>query len=202
MPRPAQPRGRRARSVPSYLLAALGGEGSQCVDRLRRKSDVAHHGNAAFGEECDRLRHPHPAFELDRAATGFLQDPRRGMKCLLARSLVAAERHVHHDQRVLGAPHHRAALQDHHVQRYRHRSLETMHHIAQGIADQDDVAMAVNQRRCMRMVGGEHDDGLAVLAGTNIRRGLAPDAGLDRHSYAPKTGTPITTGWNTRPSAR
>jgi len=36
--------------------------------------------------------------------------------------------------------HHRAALQDHHLERHRHGGLETVHDIAEGIADQDHVA--------------------------------------------------------------
>ena len=127
----------------------------------------------------DGLRHPRAAFELHRAAMGFLQDAHGGMKRLLLRGLIGAERHVDHDQRVLRAAHHRVALQDHHLERHRHRGLETVHHIAEEVADQNDVAIAIDQRRGMRVIRGQHHDRLAVLAGANIRRGLALDGGLN-----------------------
>ena len=86
------------------------------------------------------------------------------------------------------------ALQDHHLERHRHRGLETVHHIAEGIADQDDVAMAIDQGGGMGVIRGQHHDRLAVLAGADIRRGLAPDGGLNGHVKTPTTGMPITTG--------
>jgi hypothetical protein len=163
---------------------------------------MAHHGNAALGEKRHRLRHSLPSLKLDGAALRFLQDPHRGMKCLFLRSFIGAERHVDHDQGMLRAAHHRPALQDHHLERHRHRGLETVHDIAEGVADQDDVAMPVDQRRGMGVVGGQHHDGLAALASEDVRRGLAPDRSLYRHVQAPMTGTPITAGWKAKASAR
>ena len=46
----------------------------------------------------------------------------------------------------LRAAHHRVALQDHHVERDRHRGLEPVHHHAERVADQDHVAIFVDQR--------------------------------------------------------
>jgi hypothetical protein len=103
------------------------------------------------------------------------------MKRLFFRGLVGAERHVDHDQRMLRAAHHGVALQDHHVQRHRHRGLEPMHDIAQGIADQDDIAIAIDQSGGMGVIRGQHHDRLAILAGANIRRGLALDGRLNGH---------------------
>jgi hypothetical protein len=56
-----------------------------------------------------------------------------------------------------------------------------VHDVAKGIADQDHVAMAVDQRRGMGVMGGEHHDRLAALAGADVRRGLALDGRLNRH---------------------
>jgi hypothetical protein len=39
--------------------------------------------------------------------------------------------------------------------------------------------MAIDQGCGMRVIRGQHHDRLAVLAGTNIRRGLALDRGLN-----------------------
>ena len=47
---------------------------------------MAHHRNAALDQERDRLRHARAAFELDRAAAGFLHDARGVAESLLARS--------------------------------------------------------------------------------------------------------------------
>jgi hypothetical protein len=80
---------------------------------------------------------------------------------------------------MLRAAHHRMALQDHHLQRHRHRGLEAVHDIAEGIADQDDVAIAIDQCGRVGVIRGQHHDRLGVLAGTNIRRGLALDRGLN-----------------------
>ena len=188
--------------LPAAFVAALRAKRAERVDRLRRQPDMAHHGNAALGQERDGLRHPRAAFELHRAAMGFLQYPHRGMKRLLLRGLIGAERHVDHDQRMLRTAHHRVSLQDHHVERHRHRGLETVHDIAEGIADQNDVAMAIDQRRGMRVIGRQHHDRLAVLAGADIRRGFALDGGLDRHARLQPRGRRSRPGWNAKASAR
>ena len=39
--------------LPAALLAALRAERAERVDRLRRQADMAHHGNAALGQERD-----------------------------------------------------------------------------------------------------------------------------------------------------
>ena len=142
---------------------------------------MAHHRNAALGQERDGLGHAHAAFELDRAAAGFLHDPRGTVEGLLARSLVGAERHIDHDQRALRAAHHRLPLQDHHLERDRHGRFQAVHHHAERVANQDEVAMLVDQARRMRVIGGERDDRLAALARADIRRGDPLDLVLDRH---------------------
>ena len=96
---------------------------------------------------------------------------RAALEGLLLRRLVGAERHVDHDQRLLGAAHHRMALQDHHVERHRHRGLEPVHHHAERVADQDHVAVFVDEARGMRVIGGQQHDRIAALAGADIRRG-------------------------------
>ena len=92
----------------------------------------------------------------------------------------------------LRAAHHRVALQDHHVERDRHRGLEPVHHHAERIADQDDVAMLVDQPRGVRVIGGQRHDRLAALAGADVGRGEPLDFVLRRHAYLANAGTPIT----------
>jgi len=100
------------------------------LNRLRRQTDVTHHRHAALGQKRDGLRHAPAAFDLDRAAAGLFHHPRRRGEGLLFRSLVGAERHVDDDKRPLRAAHHRVTLQDHHVERDRHRRLEPVHYHA------------------------------------------------------------------------
>jgi hypothetical protein len=96
--------------------------------------------------------HSRTSLELDRTAAGFFQDSCRRVECLFFRGFIGAEGHVDHDQRALRPAHDRTALQDHHIQRHRHRRLEAMHHIAQGIADQDHIAMAIDERCGMSVI--------------------------------------------------
>jgi len=119
---------------------------------------VSHHRHAAFDEKADRLRHTLAALELDGAAAGLLEDPRRRHEGLLPRRLVGAEWQVDHHQRVARPAHHRVALQDHHVERHRNRGLQPVHHHAERIPDQDDIAVRIEDARRMGMVGREHHD--------------------------------------------
>ena len=71
----------------------------------------------------------------------------------------------------LRAAHHGVALQDHHLERHRHGGLQPVHHHAERVADQDDVAIAVDQARGMGVIGGQAHDRLAALAGADVGRG-------------------------------
>jgi len=142
---------------------------------------MAHDRDATFDQESDGLGHTATAFELHGTAAGLLHHPRSRHEGLLPRRLVGAERHIDHDQRAPRAAHHRQPLQDHHIERDRHRRLQPMHHHAQRIADQDKVAVPIEQARGMGMIRGETDDGVAALAGTDVGRGQPLDLVLCRH---------------------
>ena len=159
---------------PSSLLA-LHAKAAHRVDRLRGQPDMAHHRHAAADQERHRLRHVRAALQLDRAGAGLLQHARGVAERLLAAFLVGAERHVDDDQRALRAAHHRPALQDHHVERDRHGRLQPVHDHAERVADQDEVAIAVDDPGRVRVIGGERDDPLAVLASGDIDGGDAAD---------------------------
>jgi hypothetical protein len=71
---------------------------------------------------------------------------------------VGAERQVDHHQRAPGAAHHRIALQDHHVERDGHRAFEPVHHHAERVPNQDDIAIAVEDARGMRVIRGQANE--------------------------------------------
>src|SRR5262249_22587528 len=67
-----------------------------------------------------------------------------------------------------------------------HRGLEAMHDHAEGVADQDHIAIAIDQARRMSMIGGEAHDRLATLAGADVGCGEPFDLLLDRHGSTPE----------------
>ena len=111
--------------------APLGLEAAEHIDELRRQPDMRHYRNAALRQEMDGVGHALAAFDLDRAAFGFLDHPRRVAEGLGMAFLIGAEGHVDHDQRPLGPAHHRAAVQDHQLQRHRQRRFKPVHHHAE-----------------------------------------------------------------------
>ena len=59
------------------------------------------------------------------------------------------------------------------------------------VADQDDVAIAVEDARGMRVIGRQANDRLAALAGADVRRGKPPDVLMHRHlPQCPSAGVP------------
>ena len=151
---------------------------------------MPHHRHAALDQERDRLRHPPAAFELDGAAAGLFQNPRRRREGLLPRRFVRAERQIDDHQRALRPAHHREPLQDHHVERHRHGGLEPVHHHAERVADQDEVAIAVENARRVRVIRRQAHDRLAALADADVRRGQPADVLVHRHRYEPSAGVP------------
>ena len=69
------------------------------------------------------------------------------------------------------------------------RGLQPVHHHAERIADQDDVAMLVEDARRMGMIGREHHDRLAALAGADVGRREPLWCRVGRHGgQVPKAG--------------
>jgi hypothetical protein len=180
----------------------LRAERPERVDRLRHETDMTHHRDSALGQERDGFTHPHASLELHGPASRLLHDARRIGKRLLARCLIGAERHVDHDQRALAAADDRLTLEDHHVQRDRHGGAETVHHHAKGVADQQEVAVLVEQACRVSVIRGQRHDRLAALPGADIRRRRTLDLLLNGHAHPENAGTPTTYGWNQKPSAR
>ena len=145
--RPRRSRRRRAMILSrSRLVMAARAVAAERIDRLRRQPDMAHHRHAAPGQERDRLGHLLAAFELDRHAAGLGHHPGGGAERLLRRGLIAAERQVDDDQRVLGRPHHRGAMRDHHVERDRQGAVEAVDHHRQAVADQEEIDLGSSSR--------------------------------------------------------
>ena len=160
--------------MPTRRRAALRLEAAEDVDRLGRQPDVRHHGNAALDEIVDGFRHAPPALEFDGAAVGLLHHLRGVAEGDGGALLVGAERHVDDDEGALGAAHDGAAVHDHQFERHRHRRFIAVHHHAEAVADEQEIAVFVGNRRRVRVIGGQRDDGLPALPGGDVGRHQAP----------------------------
>jgi hypothetical protein len=92
------------------------------------------------------------------------RDPGSIGKGLLRRFFIAAERQIHDHDRPVRSAHHGRAMRDHHVQRHLHGGIQAINHLPQRIADQQHIAMLVEDLRHAGRIGGQHDDGFAILA--------------------------------------
>ena len=141
------------------------GIAAELVHCLWRQADMRHDGHAAFGQEFDRRGHCRAAFEFDRCAAGLGHDAAGAGKGLFGRTFIAAEGHVDDDDAVPAAAHHRRAVRAHHVERDGEGGRETVYYLPQGIADEENVAMRIEQLRHPHGVGGQHDQRFGGGAG-------------------------------------
>jgi hypothetical protein len=74
-------------------------------------------------------------------------------------------------------------MHDHQVEGHRQSRLETMHHHAKRIAHQDEIDVAIGNRRGMRVIGGKRHDGLTAFASEDLRRGYAVRGLLNGHEF-------------------
>ncbi len=142
---------------------------------------MAHGRHAALDQKGDGLGHAAAALELDRSAAGLLHHPRGRHEGLLLGRFVGAERHIDDDESSLRPAHHRESLQDHHIEGDRYRRFEPVHHHAERVTDQNEIAVAIKQARRMRVIGREADDRLTALAGADVGGGQPLDFLLCRH---------------------
>ena len=147
---------------------------------------MAHHRDAAVGEIADGLRHMRAALDLDGAAAGLLQHPRRVAEGDRRAFLIGAERHVHDHERAGGTAHHGLRMHDHELERHRDGGLVAMHHHAEGVADEQHVDIGVDDAGGMRVIGGQRHDRRAALAFGDIRRGHPLESEFIRHVHAPE----------------
>jgi hypothetical protein len=99
--------------------------------------------DAALGQKPHGVGHLGSAFEFDRRATGLGQDACGGAEGLLARFLIAAERHIDDDQRLRGTAHDGGAMRDHHVHGDRQSAVEPVDHHTDRISDQQEIDIRV-----------------------------------------------------------
>ena len=134
----------------------------------------------------DRLGHFLAAFELDRGAAGLGQHAGGGAERLLRRFLVAAERQVDRDQRVLGRAHDRGAMRDHHVERDRQGAVKAVDGHRQAVADQQQIDLVVEMPRDRRRIGRQADHLVAALAALDLRHRYALRPGLTLIARSPR----------------
>ena len=87
----------------------------------------------------------------------------------------------------LAPAHDRLAVQDHHLQRHADGVGQAVHHHAHAVADQQQVAMRVQQGRRRRVIGGQADDGLPPFSRLDVGGGDATDRllNLAGHAFTP-----------------
>ena len=151
----------RQHGVRLRVRAALGAEAAMAVHGLRLQPDMAEHGNAALHQESDRGGHLLPALQLDAAAPGFRHDPHGGAVGLHRGFAVAAERQVDDHAGQDAAPHHRGAVQHHHVHGHGQGAVQPVQHHADRVAHQQQVAMRVQRAGHRGGVGGQRHDRVA-----------------------------------------
>ncbi len=115
-------------------LAALNLKPAQLIDRLRREPHVDAHGNAALGESLDVLCQPAGAFQFHHMGAGPHQ-PGGIVQCVF-KGGATHERHVRHDQRLLGAAGHAFGVIGHIRNGDRDGAVVALQHVAQRIAHQ------------------------------------------------------------------
>jgi len=119
---------------------------------------MAHHRHAALDQVFDGGRHRHAGLDLHRLGAGLLHDAHGVLIGELRRAFVGAEGHVDDHHGPLGAAHHRLAVQDHHLQRHADRVRQAVQHHADAVADQQQVAVRIQDLRHRGGVGGQADD--------------------------------------------
>ena len=115
---------------------ALHLETAQRMHRLRRETDVTHHRNAGADDAHHVLGNVLPALELDAFGHAFFDELAGVLERLDRRHLKAHERHVADHVRVLGAAGDGACVITDLIERDRDGALMTLHHHAEGVADE------------------------------------------------------------------
>ena len=151
-------------ALDAVLGAALHLVAAELVHRLRRQADVRTDRHAAIDQKAHGLGHHLAAFELDHLRAGG-QQARRVAQCLLGRFLEAAEGQVGNQEGAMHAARGAFGVIDHVLHGHRQRRGMALDHVAERVADQDDIhAAAFLDGGEARVVGREHDDLLAFGA--------------------------------------
>jgi hypothetical protein len=144
-----------------HVVAALHPEAAGFVDRLRLEPQVRAHGDVVPCEELDDFELPEPALQFHHLRATFLHEA-HGIGEGDLGSRVTGEWQVRDEKRTVQAARHRFAVIDDVVHGHGHRSVVTLQHHAQRIADQHQIGVGiVDQHGEARVVTGEARDLLA-----------------------------------------
>ena len=137
------------------ILAALHLEAAEAVHRLRGQAQMAANGDFALDQVADRVQLVAGAFQLDHARAGLDEAHRGGVR--FERRAVGTEREIGDLQRALRAAGDRSGVVDDVVDAHGQGRIVALHHHAQRIADQDQVAAVVVQHAGEAgVVAGQH----------------------------------------------
>jgi hypothetical protein len=136
---------------------------------------MAHDRDAALDHVVDGFGHGRAALDLHRLGARLLHDPGGVVIGRLGAAFVGAEGHVDDDHGLARPTHHRLTMQDHHLHGHADGVGQAMNHHAEAVADQQQVAVVVENLGDRGGIGGEADNGIAALAGGDVRRRETPD---------------------------
>ncbi len=171
-------------AVTFFVGTALGAEAAFGIDRLGTQADMPHHRNATVGQETDRFGDVRPGFHLDRLGAGHFQQLHGVLVGLHRPAFVAAERHVDDDKGLPGFAHHRLAVQDHHLHGHADGVGQAVDDHADAVADQQDVAVGIENLGHRRRVGGQANQRRLPLAGADVGYADAFDEGWGLGAHA------------------
>jgi len=109
------------------------------IDRLRRQADMAHDADLLVDEPLHKLNTFVSALEFDCFRATFLHESQRISHRVVIACVKSSIRHVCNQQRALDRSSHGFQMNQYFIQRYRHGIAVTQNHIAQTVADQNDV---------------------------------------------------------------
>ena len=147
-------------------LVGIGGAdgiGTEFVDALRGKAQMAHDGDAGREDALDGFEHLFAPFQLDGVGAGLLHDADGGGESLLGVALIGAEGHVDDNEGPGDGAGDGGGVDDHLVEGDGEGGLVALHDVGGAVADEDDIDFgAVDELRHGVVVGGEHSDFLAM----------------------------------------
>ncbi|CCV05789.1 hypothetical protein MESS2_1670018 [Mesorhizobium metallidurans STM 2683] len=131
---------------------------------------MGHDRHAARGEEADRLGHGLAPLELHRCTTGLRHQARSVAEGLLGAFFIGTEWQVYDHQCSHQTAAHRLAVHDHHVESDAQRRREAVQDHADAVANENDVAVSINQSGDRRSICRQADEWSLAFPHSNIRR--------------------------------
>src|ERR1039458_8757176 len=134
------------------------------VQRLRRKSDVADHGNLRLDHAFDQAGALLAALDLHRLGARLLDKASSVTQSVALCDMDRSERHVGHQKCPFDAAPYRTRVVQHLLHSNRQGIFIAQHHHAERVADQDHVnAGLIHQPRAGIVVGGQTSDDFLTL---------------------------------------